>query len=75
MSSRDGTDKLSANADNGKPRWGVAISDLTAEVREQLQAPKDLQGALIQRIQPGSPAEEAGLQPGEVIVSVNRRPT
>jgi serine protease Do len=75
MGSRDGKDKVASNSDNGKPRWGVGISDLTAEVREQLQTPKDLQGALIQRIQPGSPAEEAGLQPGEVIVSVNRRPT
>jgi serine protease Do len=75
MSSRDGKDKLASNSDNGKPRWGVGISDLTPDVREQLQAPKDLQGAVIQRIQPGSPAEEAGLQPGEVIVSVNRRPT
>jgi serine protease Do len=75
MGSRDGKDKLVSNSDNGKPRWGVGITDLTPDVREQLQAPKDLQGAVIQRIQSGSPAEEAGLQPGEVIVSVNRRPT
>jgi len=75
MGSRDGKDKLASNGANGKPRWGVGISDLTPEVREQLRAPEDLQGAVIQRVQPGSPAEEAGLQPGEVIVSVNRRPT
>src|SRR5664279_4378780 len=75
MGSRDSKDKLASNRDNGKPRWGDGISDLTPDVREQLQAPKDLQGAVIQRIQPGSPAEEAGLQPGEVIISVNRRPT
>ena len=75
LGSKDKKDELSANADNGKPRWGVGISDLTPEVREQLQAPKDLHGAVIQRVQPGSPAEEAGLQPGEVIVSVNRRTT
>ena len=31
-----------------------------------------MKGAVIQRVQPGSPAEDAGLQPGEVIVSVNR---
>src|SRR5271157_2696963 len=75
LGSRDRKEDLSANNDNGKPRWGVGISDLTPDVREQLQTPKDLQGAVIQRVQPGSPAEEAGLQPGEVIVSVNRRPT
>jgi len=75
MGSRDGKDKLASNGASGKPRWGVGISDLTPEVREQLRAPEDLHGAVIQRVQPGSPAEEAGLQPGEVIVSVNRRPT
>jgi serine protease Do len=75
MGASDTKYKLASDGDNGKPRWGVGISDLTADVREQLQAPKDLQGAVIQRVQPGSPAEEAGLQPGEVIVSVNRRPT
>ena len=44
-------------------------------MREQLQAPSNLKGAVIQRVQPGSPAEEAGLQPGDVIQSVNRQQT
>jgi serine protease Do len=75
LGSRNKKDDLSANADNGKPRWGVGIGDLTSDVREQLQAPKELKGAVIQRVLPGSPADEAGLQPGEVIVSVNRKET
>ena len=65
----------SASADAGKPRWGVGIADLTADLREQLQAPANVRGAVIQRVQPGSSDEEAGLQPGQVIVSVNRKPT
>jgi len=44
-------------------------------VREQLRAPDDLHGALIQRVQPGSPSDDAGLQPGQVIVGVNRHET
>ena len=39
-----------------------------------MQAPDDIHGAVIERVQPGSPAEDAGLQPGDVIVSVNRHP-
>jgi serine protease Do len=75
LSSKDKKEDLSASADNGKPRWGVGITDLTSEVREQLQAPASLKGAVIQRVLPGSPAEEAGLQPGYVIQSVDRKPT
>ena len=75
LGSKDKKEELSASADNGKPRWGIGIADLTSDVREQLRAPQSLKGAVIQRIQPGSPAEDAGLQPGEVIQSVNRQQT
>jgi serine protease Do len=75
LGSKDKKEELSANADSGKPRWGIGIGDLTSDVRDQLQAPNSLKGAVIQRVQPGSPAEEAGLQPGYVIQSVDRRPT
>ena len=60
---------------NDKPRWGVGIADMTPEVRQQLQAPDDLHGAVIQRVQPGSPSDDAGLQPGQVIMGVNRHET
>src|SRR5271169_2330745 len=75
LGSKDKKEELNASSDNGKPRWGVGIADLTTDVREQLQAPQNLKGAVIQRVQPGSPAEEAGLQPGDVIQSVNRQQT
>ena len=75
LGSKDKKEDLSAGADNGKPRWGVGIADLTSDVREQLQVPSTLKGAVIQRVQPGSPADDAGLQPGQVIQSVDRKPT
>ena len=74
MDSGDHDTKVAANS-NDKPRWGVGIADLTPDVREQLRAPDDLHGALIERVQPGSPSDDAGLQPGEVIVGVNRHET
>jgi serine protease Do len=74
MDSSNGQTKVADNSD-GKPRWGVGISDITPAVREQLQAPDDLHGALIQRVEPGSPSDDAGLQPGQVIVGVNRHET
>ncbi len=77
LESMDGNDrdtKVAENA-NDKPRWGVGIADLTPEVREQLRAPDDLHGAVIERVQPGSPSDDAGLQPGQVIVGVDRHET
>jgi serine protease Do len=56
----------------GKARWGVGIGDLTPDVRGQLQLPSDVQGAVVERVQPGSAADNAGLQQGDVILEVNR---
>jgi serine protease Do len=58
----------------GKARWGLGLSDLNSEIREQLQASSDVQGAVVARVQPGSPADNAGIASGDVIVSVNRKP-
>jgi len=71
MGSRNG-DEESASNEHGKPRWGLGLADLTPDTRDQLQAPKDLHGAVIGNIQPGSPADNAGLQRGDVILEVNR---
>ncbi len=56
----------------GKMRWGIGLSDLTPDVREQIQAPREVHGALIEQVQPGSSADNAGLQRGDVILEVNR---
>ena len=64
-----------ASAENGKPRWGVGIADLDSNTRQQLQAPTQVQGAVVAKVVPGSPADNAGLQPGDVIESVNRKAT
>src|SRR5262249_35292994 len=64
-----------ASNSEGKPRWGLGLSDITADVRQELQAPEDVKGAVVERVLPGSPADNAGLRPGDVILSVNRHQT
>ena len=72
MDKRNG-DEESATTEHGKPRWGLGLADLTPDTRDQLQAPKDIRGAVVGNVQPGSPADNAGLRKGDVILEVNRR--
>jgi serine protease Do len=53
-------------------KLGLAMADITPDVRQQLDLPDNVKGVAIQGVRPGSPAEDAGLQPGDVIVQVNR---
>jgi serine protease Do len=72
MGARD--DEESASASQGKPRWGLGLADLTPDVRDQIQAPADVKGAVVERVQPGSSADDAGLRSGDIITEVNRHP-
>jgi serine protease Do len=59
-------------ANTGK--LGLAVDDLNQDARQQLQVPEDVKGAAIANVRPGSPADDAGLQPGDVVLEVNRKP-
>ena len=69
-----GPNETGSNSSNGegKMRWGIGLGDLNPDVREQLQVPGDVHGAVIEQVQPGSSADNAGLQRGELILEVNR---
>ena len=58
--------------EHGKARWGLGLENLTPDVRDQLQAPNNLHGAVIDQVQPGSSADNAGLQQGDIILEVDR---
>ena len=74
MGARDHEGKEAGSNTTGKPRWGLGLTDMTPELRQQLQASADVHGAVIEQVQPGSPADNAGLQRGDVIVEVDRKP-
>ncbi len=63
-----------AGDESGHARLGIAISDLTPEVRQQLNLPAEVQGVAVAQVQPASPAEDAGLTGGDVILELNRQP-
>jgi serine protease Do len=65
-------DAAPGQANTGK--LGLAVDDLDSDARQQLNVPADVKGAAIANVRPGSPAEDAGLQPGDVVQEVNRKP-
>jgi serine protease Do len=54
---------------------GMVVEDLDNELRRELDLPKNIRGVVVSRVTPGGPAEEAGLERGDVIVEVDQKPT
>ena len=66
----DGSGRGGAVGSQDSQSFGVALSGITPNLRQQLDLPETARGAVITEVKPGSPAEQAGLQPGDVITGV-----
>ena len=53
--------------------FGLAVQTVTPEVADSLGLDR-AEGVVVTSVKPGSPADEAGLQRGDVITQVDRRP-
>ncbi len=53
---------------------GVSVQALTPDLRQELQTPEGTQGVVITDVDPDSSASAAGLQQGDIIVQVDRKP-
>lgn len=53
---------------------GVAVADITEDIRTALNLPKEVLGAVIAEVDADSPAGKAGLREGDVIQEVNKQP-
>jgi serine protease Do len=67
-----GGDRVAAAA-VPKESLGLTVEPLTPALANQLGVP-DRTGVVVARVQDGSPAADAGIQPGDVIVQANRQP-
>lgn len=52
---------------------GVNLAPITPQLRAQLDLPASAKGALIAGVEAGSPAEQAGLKEGDIILGVGSR--
>ncbi len=67
----DGQDTQAAASDEAGGRGiGIALAPISPDLRDQLNLPSRTHGAVIAQVQPGSAAEQAGLQAGDVVVGV-----
>lgn len=55
-------------------RLGVSVQDLTPDLAKAFDIPNGQRGAVIAQVEPGSPADKAGLRAGDVVTAVNGRP-
>jgi serine protease Do len=72
-SSEGGEETETAKQDTPTSKLGIQVDDLTARARRQFQVPAEIDGAVVTDVTDLSPADDAGLQPGDVIMRVNDR--
>lgn len=71
---KSGEEMLSQNSDDSGVLNGVAVDDLDAEARQQLNIPPRVKGAVITSVDPNSASAQAGLHAGDVILEINHKP-
>ncbi|WP_198361716.1 DegQ family serine endoprotease [Herbaspirillum sp. meg3] len=64
------SDQLKASGRVTRGRIGVQIGEVTKDVAESLGLAK-AQGAMVQRVEPGGPADKGGLEAGDIILKFN----
>jgi serine protease Do len=68
-------EQVAANehARDSKERIGVALAPLSPDLGNQLNVPDGTRGVVVRNVEPGSPADQAGLEAGDVIVGVGAK--
>ncbi|HSB81163.1 MAG TPA: Do family serine endopeptidase [Candidatus Methylomirabilis sp.] len=64
--------EASAPSEPSQGKWGLALRDLDARTAERLGITSG-GGVVVAGVQPGSPADQAGVRTGDVILEVNRQ--
>jgi serine protease Do len=54
----------------GHAGLGLTLAPLTPDIRGQLNLPPDANGAVVAAVKPNSPADQAGVQAGDLLVGV-----
>ncbi len=60
-----------AQEETATPKLGLSVNDITPEVAQKYNLPSS-EGIVVLQVLPGSPAERAGMQAGDIIVEMDR---
>lgn len=68
-------DQMASNdKDGGTGPLGMALEPLSREARSELGLTNSTKGVVVAQVEPGSRADDSGLQPGDVIVRIGDTP-
>jgi serine protease Do len=67
-------DSNNGNADDNGTLNGVTVADIDQQARQQFNLPSTVGGVVVTDVAPDSAAADSGLQPGDVIEQINRKP-
>jgi Do/DeqQ family serine protease len=73
-SSRAARENGGSSREDDHAALGVSVVPVTPDVASRNQLPRDVKGLLVQEVAPDGRAADAGIEPGDVIMEVNRQP-
>lgn len=50
---------------------GLVVKSITPQIARELNVPGDFKGVVVERVEPGSAAENADVQPGDILLELN----
>jgi serine protease Do len=69
---RDNETAVAGGRNDKEGKLGLSLQTLSPEIASRLGIDEDAKGAVITAVQPGSPADVAGLREGDVVVGVDQ---
>ena len=67
-----GSGSAQAAPENPSEGFGMTLQNLTADITSRLGLPRGTSGAVVVDVESGGAAEQTGVQPGDVVLSINR---
>jgi serine protease Do len=68
------TERAESQSSTPGPLAGVQVEKLTPDIAQEVKVPADTKGVVVDSVRSDSAASDAGLQRGDVIEEVNRKP-
>lgn len=69
----EGSEEEEGQPEEAAAKVGLELAELNPRWRRQLGLPEDLDGVVVRDVEQLSPADDAGMQPGDVILEINGR--